>query len=113
VRNDLKWQRHVRARVRYMSRYDRPCTCRTARKLARARRARSGVVARSRIATTGFRAANDRRMAIVVHLHANISQRRPYGAREARVLCWAAFRQLPLSDAEFRVIGENVAPYMK
>jgi len=158
-----------------------------------------------------FRAANDRRMAIVVHLHANISQRRPYGAREVRVFlnellpaapdvvvqiahlagggplddegaeealsvfvdavanrdprmahvyfdvsgiaglgnwsehldhvaarlrqlglprvlfgcdgarggnlapreCWAAFRQLPLSDAEFGVIGENVAPYMK
>jgi len=26
---------------------------------------------------------------------------------------WAQFRQLPLSDAEFRTIEENVAPYMK
>jgi uncharacterized protein len=26
---------------------------------------------------------------------------------------WAAFRQLPLSDAEFRTIGSNVAPYMR
>ena len=26
---------------------------------------------------------------------------------------WAAFRQLPLSDAEFRIIVSNVAPYMR
>src|SRR5512143_3080393 len=26
---------------------------------------------------------------------------------------WAAFRRLPLSDAEFRVIANNVAPYMR
>jgi predicted TIM-barrel fold metal-dependent hydrolase len=26
---------------------------------------------------------------------------------------WAAFRQLPLSDAEFRTIANNVAPYMR
>jgi predicted TIM-barrel fold metal-dependent hydrolase len=26
---------------------------------------------------------------------------------------WAAFRQLPLADAEFRVIASNVAPYMR
>lgn len=26
---------------------------------------------------------------------------------------WAAFRQLPLSDAEFRAIASNVAPYMR
>lgn len=26
---------------------------------------------------------------------------------------WAAFRQLPLSDAEFRTIGTNEAPYMR
>jgi hypothetical protein len=25
---------------------------------------------------------------------------------------WAAFRRLPLSDAEFRVIATNVTPYM-
>ena len=32
-----------------------------------------------------FRAANERRMAIVVHLRASISRRRPYGAAQARV----------------------------
>jgi predicted TIM-barrel fold metal-dependent hydrolase len=32
-----------------------------------------------------FRAANDRRMAIVVHLRASISRNRPYGAPQARV----------------------------
>ena len=26
---------------------------------------------------------------------------------------WAAFRQLPLSDAEFRTIQNNIAPYMR
>jgi predicted TIM-barrel fold metal-dependent hydrolase len=26
---------------------------------------------------------------------------------------WAAFRQLPLTDAEFKKIAENVAPYMR
>ncbi len=26
---------------------------------------------------------------------------------------WAAFRRLPLSDAEFRIIASNVAPYMR
>ena len=26
---------------------------------------------------------------------------------------WAAFRELPLTDAEFRTIASNVAPYMK
>ncbi len=32
-----------------------------------------------------FRAANEHRMAIVVHLRANINQRRPYGSAQARV----------------------------
>jgi uncharacterized protein len=32
-----------------------------------------------------FRAANERRMAIVVHLRASISRQRPYGAAQARV----------------------------
>jgi predicted TIM-barrel fold metal-dependent hydrolase len=32
-----------------------------------------------------FRAANDRHMAIVVHLHANIDHHRPYGTKEARI----------------------------
>jgi predicted TIM-barrel fold metal-dependent hydrolase len=32
-----------------------------------------------------FRAANEHRMAIVVHLRANISKKRPYGAAQARV----------------------------
>jgi predicted TIM-barrel fold metal-dependent hydrolase len=32
-----------------------------------------------------FRAANDHRMAIVVHMHANINNARPYGAEQARV----------------------------
>ena len=32
-----------------------------------------------------FRAANDHRMAIVVHMHANINNARPYGAVQARV----------------------------
>jgi predicted TIM-barrel fold metal-dependent hydrolase len=27
--------------------------------------------------------------------------------------CWTRFRQLPLSDVEFRTIEENIAPYMK
>jgi hypothetical protein len=31
------------------------------------------------------------------------------GVREA----WAAIRQLPLTDAEFRTIASNIAPYMK
>ena len=26
---------------------------------------------------------------------------------------WAGFRRLPLSDAEFRTIANNVAPYMR
>ena len=26
---------------------------------------------------------------------------------------WAAFRQLPLSDVEFRTIENNIAPYMR
>jgi predicted TIM-barrel fold metal-dependent hydrolase len=32
-----------------------------------------------------FRAANDRRMALVVHLRASISRKRPYGAAQARI----------------------------
>jgi len=32
-----------------------------------------------------FRAANRHRMAIVVHMHANIDHRRPYGARQASI----------------------------
>ena len=32
-----------------------------------------------------FRAANQHRMAIAVHMHANIDQHRPYGAKEARI----------------------------
>jgi predicted TIM-barrel fold metal-dependent hydrolase len=32
-----------------------------------------------------FRAANEHHMAIVVHMHANIDHRRPYGAREALI----------------------------
>jgi hypothetical protein len=28
-------------------------------------------------------------------------------------LTWAAFRKLPLTDAEFRAIESNVAPYMR
>ena len=32
-----------------------------------------------------FRAANQHRMAIVAHLHANIDHQRPYGAKEARI----------------------------
>jgi len=32
-----------------------------------------------------FRAANRHRMAIVVHMHANIDHRRPYGAKEASI----------------------------
>src|SRR5205823_10805857 len=32
-----------------------------------------------------FRAANDNGMAIVVHMHASISNHRPYGADEARI----------------------------
>ena len=32
-----------------------------------------------------FRAANEHHMAIVVHMHANIDHRRPYGAKEANI----------------------------
>ncbi len=32
-----------------------------------------------------FHAANEHHMAIVVHMHANIDHKRPYGAREARI----------------------------
>jgi predicted TIM-barrel fold metal-dependent hydrolase len=32
-----------------------------------------------------FRAANDKRMAIVIHMRASISRKRPYGARQARI----------------------------
>jgi predicted TIM-barrel fold metal-dependent hydrolase len=32
-----------------------------------------------------FRAANEHRMGIVVHMHANIDRHRPYGAKEARI----------------------------
>jgi len=32
-----------------------------------------------------FRAANQHRMAITVHMHANIDRHRPYGAKEARI----------------------------
>jgi predicted TIM-barrel fold metal-dependent hydrolase len=32
-----------------------------------------------------FRAANEHRMAIVVHMHANIDHHRPYGGKEARI----------------------------
>jgi predicted TIM-barrel fold metal-dependent hydrolase len=32
-----------------------------------------------------FRAANEHRMAIVIHLRASISRKRPYGARQARI----------------------------
>jgi uncharacterized protein len=32
-----------------------------------------------------FAAANERRMAIAVHMHANVNLRRPYGAKQARV----------------------------
>ncbi len=32
---------------------------------------------------------------------------------EMRLRILAAFRQLPLSDAEFRTIADNVAPYMR
>jgi predicted TIM-barrel fold metal-dependent hydrolase len=35
------------------------------------------------------------------------------GGNLAPAQAWAAFRQLPLSDTEFRTIAENVAPYLK
>jgi len=158
-----------------------------------------------------FRAANEHRMAIVVHMHPSVTRQRPYGSKQARLFldevipaapdvpiqiahltgaggydepatdeavgvfvdavakrdarlahvyfdvsgvaglgkwtekmeliatrirqlgvgrilygsdgagggnlspreAWAAFRKLPLSDAEFRTIEKNVAPYMK
>jgi predicted TIM-barrel fold metal-dependent hydrolase len=41
-----------------------------------------------------FRAANDKRMAIVVHLRASISKKRPYGAAQARIFL---DRLLPLA----------------
>src|SRR5205085_3816070 len=31
-----------------------------------------------------FRAANDRRMAIVIHMHPSFTRQRPYGAKQAR-----------------------------
>ncbi len=35
------------------------------------------------------------------------------GGNLAPAQAWAAFRQLPLSETEFRTIAENVAPYLK
>ena len=52
------------------------------RKLGRAARR----PAASRAVREVFRAANDARMAIVAHVRSTISQRRPYGAQQARVL---------------------------
>ena len=42
-----------------------------------------------------FRAANEHRMAIIVHLHANIDHHRPYGAKEARIFLEHVLPQAP------------------
>jgi len=42
-----------------------------------------------------FRAANDARMAIIVHMHANINNRRPYGAEQGRVFLEQLLPQAP------------------
>ena len=34
-----------------------------------------------------------------------------YGREEAN--SWAAFRALPLTEAEFQVIASNIAPYLR
>lgn len=42
-----------------------------------------------------FRAANQHRMAITVHLHANIDHHRPYGAKEARIFLEQVLPEAP------------------
>jgi predicted TIM-barrel fold metal-dependent hydrolase len=42
-----------------------------------------------------FRAANEKHMAIVVHLHANIDHHRPYGAKEARIFLEQVLPEAP------------------
>lgn len=41
------------------------------------------------------------------------SDRAPGGANDTPKDAWAAFRRLPLSEEEFRIVAENVAPYMR
>ena len=42
-----------------------------------------------------FRAANAQRMAIVMHMHASVDKRRPYGAAEARIVLEQLLPQAP------------------
>ena len=42
-----------------------------------------------------FRAANQRRMAIAVHMHANIDYHRPYGAQQARIFLEQLLAEAP------------------
>jgi len=42
-----------------------------------------------------FRAANEHRMAIAVHMHANIDHHRPYGAKEARIFLEQVLPEAP------------------
>lgn len=42
-----------------------------------------------------FRAANQQRMAITVHMHANIDHHRPYGAKEARIFLEQLLAEAP------------------
>lgn len=44
---------------------------------------------------TVFKAANDARMAIVVHMHANINNRRPYGVEQGRIFLEQLIPQAP------------------
>ena len=47
-----------------------------------------------------FRAANQRRMAIVVHMRASISLKRPYGAAQARVFLEELLPLVPNSHVQ-------------
>jgi hypothetical protein len=51
-----------------------------------------------------FRAANDRRLAVVAH----VRQLGPYPREH-----WKAVRRLPPTDGELRVIARNVPPYLR
>jgi predicted TIM-barrel fold metal-dependent hydrolase len=42
-----------------------------------------------------FRAANQHKMAIIVHMHANIDHHRPYGAKEARIFLESLLPEAP------------------
>jgi len=62
-----------------------------------------------------FQAANQHGMAIVVHMRASISLKRPYAVapNDPPKEAWAVFRRLPFTEKEFAVIAGNVPPYLR